>query len=429
MSPYFTSYKNILTIVPKQMASSQNDNALNVNADSQCRVYVLAEREFPSGNAGGTRVRYLAKTLQLMDYEVIIFSLGINNPQDINENLNGYVFDGIQYENYPFNNGYARFIRRYFFSGFYAINALKRFSKRRLGKDIVIVYTSNALYALVVFLFTRNRYTVWMDVVEWFQVNQFKYGRLNPKFWLYRLCFSTLYPATKRVITISSMLGTEFNRKGCKTILMPSLYDSDLGNNMNIGNDLSKIHLIYSGNPGQKENLLSMFRAIYELPEDSRNRFRFNFTGVRKDEIAKLLKTDKWLLEELSGQLIFHSWMKYEDLLLVYSRMHFLYFVREPSVTNIANFPTKLPELMAFGVVPLTTQVGDYGRYLIDGVNSVVIQDGESLSCRNALDRILLMTPSEFLDLRSEAKKTCKDNFDFRSQAMRMKQSGFRFEL
>lgn len=400
-----------------------------VHASKRIRVYILAEREFPSGNAGGTRVRYLAKTLQRMGYEVIVFSLGENNDKDYVVSVNGFIFDGIQYENYPLSKGIEKFFRRYIFSGLAAIAKLRCFGKGRPSKDIVIVYTSNALYALPVLLYVRKKYAVWMDVVEWFQEEQFPNAKFNVKYWLYRFCFVVLYPATRQVIAISSLIESEFKRRGCKTILIPSLYDAHLGDGYPPPSASDTINLIYSGNPGTKENITSMFKGLIEVPVASRERFKFHFTGVTRREISKLLGSEFHLLDMLQGIVIFHAWMAYQDLLKLYAEMHFLYFVREPTVANLANFPTKLPELMTFGVVPLTTRIGDYGKYLIDGVNAIVINDCDHLTCRDALNRVLSLTPSQCLQLRSGAKECVRENFDFRAQATRIERSGFQFGL
>lgn len=381
------------------------------------RVYFLAEREFPSGNAGGIRVQYMAKALQLLGYEVIVISLGDNNAQDYVKELNGFVYDGIQYENYPLYKGIKRFFRRYIFSGLAAIAKLKRFSNLRTSKDVVIVYTSNALYAMTVLFYLRHRYSVWMDVVEWFQKENFNYQRLNIKYWLYRFCFNVLYPATKQVIAISSLIENEFKCKGCKTILIPNLYDTSIGDRYSTSHNYDIINLIYSGNPGIKENLSSMFKALIELPETYRLRYKFHFTGVRKEEVLKLLGQEAPLLQGLKEILIFHSWMEYENLLAFYSKMNFLYFVRDPTTPNLANFPTKLPELMTFGVVPLTTQIGDYGKYLVDGVNSILIDNSHYLTCKESLLRVLSLSPSQIQQLSAGAKKCAKENFEYRVRA------------
>ncbi len=385
------------------------------------RVYFLAEREFPSGNAGGTRVHYLAKALQLLGYEVVVLSLGDNNPQDFIRDINGFVHDGIQYENYPLSKGVIKIFRRYIFSGLATIYKLKHFSKSRPNGDIVIVYTTNAIYALTVLLYVRRRYSVWMDVVEWFQAENFRNRRYNIKYWLFRFCFSVLYPASRQVIAISSLIESEFRRKGCKTILIPNLYDTHIGDRYSPSLDYNTIRLIYSGNPGKKENLSSMFKSLLALPNASRMRFHFHFTGVRKDEVKKLLGKESYLLDRLQDTLIFHPWMAYDDLLWLYADMHFLYFVRDPTVANLANFPAKLPELMTFGVVPLTTRIGDYGKYLIDGVNSILINDSNYKTCRDALERVLKHTPAQINNLRAGAKESVRENFDFRVFATNIK--------
>lgn len=387
-------------------------------------MYILAEREFPSGNAGGTHVRYLSKALQCIGHEVIVLSLGENDERDYVKSIDGYVYDGIQYDNFRLSKGIARFFRRYVFSGVATVAKLKRFRKSRRGRDIVIIYTSNALYAVPVLLYTRNKYSVWMDIVEWYQKEHFPNAVVNIKYWLYQFCFYVIYPATRKVIAISSLIQSEFMRRGCTTILVPNLYDTRLGDGKFLSDDFSTIKLIYSGNPGRKENIVSMLKALVELPAGTLDRFQLHFTGVKAHEIVKLLGEESHLLESLRDKLIFHPWMNYEDLLELYTGMHFLYFVREPTISNLANFPTKLPELMTFGVVPLTNPVGDYGKYLTDGIDSILIRDSSYQSCRDALDRVDRLDADQLTRLRNGARECARGKFDFRIYGPKIKSAG-----
>lgn len=390
------------------------------------RIFILAEREFPSGNAGGTRVRFMAKMFQLLGFEVIILALGDNSKLHYDVTRNGYYFDGIQYYNSPVSGGgVRRFIDRYLLSGPRTIRALKRMgfhSDCNDNKDVVIVYTTNAIYGAIVLNYVAKRYSVWLDVVEWFQKENFALGILSLKYWLYQYCLNYLYPKTRQVIAISSVIEREFSRRGCKTVTIPCLYDSSLGMRYaRAGYSSSKVRLIYSGNPGMKENLAVMFRALVVLSVEERARFELNFTGVSASVIRKLLGRDSYLLAAVSDMVIFHPWLDYDDLLKLYADMHYLYFIREPFLWNLANFPMKLPELMSLGVVPLTTKIGDYGVYLKDNVNSILVSNSDVSSCRNALLKAASLSHEEFSMLSEGAKKCANENFDYRSFGGKMR--------
>ncbi len=387
------------------------------------RVFILAEREFPNGNAGGVRVHYMARAFQENGYEVMVLSLGCNKPDHYDEKFQGYFYDGIRYDNYFLGRGILRKIRRFITSGINAVYKLRKYTKNSKEKNIVVVYTSNAIYASFVLFFARKNNIIWMDVVEWFQKEQFKKYKVNVKYWLYQFCFNKLYPATGRVITISSLLEKKFKSLGCKTILLPSMYDTQINSEL-LRDDRKQemgLSLIYSGGPGQKEKLFVMLSALRDLPADKRDRIEFHFTGVKKAVIKKLLLENWVLLDELAEHLIFHNWMKYDELIFLYQKMDFLFFIREATIFNVANFPTKLAELMSYGVVPLTTNVGDYGALLTNGVDSIIAQNSSIAECKAALNRVLELDRKEIDRLSENAKESARRKFDYRVYAGRLK--------
>lgn len=50
--------------------------------------------------------------------------------------------------------------------------------------------------------------------------------------------------------------------------------------------------------------------------------------------------------------------MKYGELIGLYQEMHFLLLARGVSQMTLANFPSKVPETMCFGIVPIVSEVG-----------------------------------------------------------------------
>jgi len=389
---------------------------------SKKRIFILAEREFPSGNAGGTRVRYLAKMYQEIGYSVFVISLGQNKAEDLDPQFGGYHCDGVQYFNAPIGVGPRRFVDRYLLSGLRALRILRMQGKPR-PRDTIIIYSTNAIYCFVVLIAVRKTYRVWMDIVEWFQSDNFRLGRWDPKFWLFQVCFQLIYPSSGRVIAISETIQRHFAELGCKTIVIPCLYETDLGANSPRSPQLQeRIRLIYSGNPALKESLAVMLEALVALPEVTRERFEMHFTGVSAKKLSVLLGERAHLLCDFGNNLIVHPWMTYDALLDLYRRMNFLYFIREARSLNLANFPMKLPELMSIGVVPLTTRVGDYGTYLADGENSIISAGADVDSCVEALMRLASMSPDEFQTMSEGAIRTVREHFDYRMFARKNRQ-------
>src|SRR5690606_29759546 len=116
---------------------------------------------------------------------------------------------------------------------------------------------------------------------------------------------------------------------------IPSLYDAQVGEACTASSSSGAINLIYSGNPDQKEEFPVMLKALLALPADARRRFKFHLTGVSRKTLETSLGVEAVLLNQLGDALVFHPWMPYEDLLRLYSSMHFLYFVRRPTLSNM----------------------------------------------------------------------------------------------
>jgi hypothetical protein len=382
------------------------------------RILLVAERKFPDGDAGGVRVRYMAKMFQAQGLEVLVLSNGVNNHSDFNSKTNKYIFDGITYINNYSNTKKLSFVKRYIYSGIKTANNVKKI-RDACYNDVIVLYSTNLIYCILILLKLRKyNYCIWMDVVEFFHRSSYRYGVFNPRYLLYRICLYFIYPRYKRIFSISSYIERKYKIMGCKVVRMPPLYEYKSEKihykNRNIS---AKIKLIYSGNPGRKENLKIMLGALNELPHNVKIKYEMHFTGVSKGQIKTLLGDESRILQSLDDVLVFHSWMSYDALQDLYLDMNFLYFIRDANESNLANFPMKLIELMSFGVVPFVSEVGDYGRMLSSGVDSIVVDNISKSSTIGALIYISKLSNNDYSKLSWGAFNYGKKYFDVNSFA------------
>ena len=94
--------------------------------------------------------------------------------------------------------------------------------------------------------------------------------------------------------------------------------------------------------------------------------------------------------------------------------MDFLYVAKLENTVNIAGFPSKIPEMMASGVVPIINRIGDIIDYLSDGADSIIYENANTEDCRNALLRVAELTDEEISLMRRNARNTACSSFDYR---------------
>ena len=116
----------------------------------------------------------------------------------------------------------------------------------------------------------------------------------------------------------------------------------------------------------------------------------------------------------LQNTVVYHNRLEYMDLVALYRDMHFLLLIREKNQQMLAGFPSKLPETMAFGIIPIATSMGDYAEYYLkDGVDSLLIYEPGIEACAAAISRGLTLSPEAIRNMSFAAYTTAKERFDY----------------
>lgn len=379
------------------------------------RVFICVDSQFPYGTAGSNYVRYLALALLESDWKVIVIGMGNDREEDYYQQKQSYYFKGIEYSNI-FEKKSPKHMLQHLFYSKYITEKLNSYSITE--NDYFILYSGNGYSSMIEGI--RRNYQYIPDnhfsicAVEWFQPFQFKYGRLDPKYLLWNYTFLKVMPKIKKIIPISRNLERHFFQYGCETFLMPMMSDSESGmlpsrNNSDIR------QFIYPGNGIKKDSFLSMFQALRSLSEDDLNQIRFHITGTSKQNIKRDLGRNGYLLNELKDVLIFHDWLEYDELLSLYKKMDFLLLAREKNIVTISNFPSKVSELMNYGIIPVCSDVGDYTElYLTDGEDSIIFEGDSKQACKQAIRDAISLTPEKLQSMKENARKCVEENFDYR---------------
>lgn len=379
------------------------------------RLFILTNDPVPFGTANANYIRNFAKAVAITGMEVIVIGM-----KAASENLEFYHSDSvgkIQFWNFnESKDGGKNYLNAYFNYKIKYQNALKHFGAGK--NDYIIVYTTEldtAKAAIGYSLVPRNHKA--FCEVEWFQPYQYKYGQLNLLYILWKIGFYYRMQKFCKAIPISVNLEQLFIKKGCKTIVVPALVDTD-DMRAKRKNDEKYIHFIYPGSASDKDSFPCMIAAFKKLELEKRKKVKFHLTGsMTYEKLIKILGDSGEDLKDLKNNLVFHGWLKYDDLMDLYGKSDFLLIARARNIVTLSNFPSKVPEMMSYGVVPVCSNVGDYTeRYLRDGVDSIQFEEDSINSCKEAICRAIeIKNSSKFVKMQRAARKTAVESFDYRN--------------
>lgn len=380
------------------------------------RIFLCAERFFPRGDAGANRVLYIAKALQNQGWNVIVLSIGKNDENSFNGT--GYFYEGIQYENIVCNtNGKIQKVERLLFNGNKTVALLKKHGLTNMDK--VYIYSSTAPYTSAVLQYAKKcGAPVAVDVVEWHQPFQFRYGKIDPRYKSFMKCFNKLFVEAGNVIAISNLLKQHFKENGCNVLKMPIFIepkDSYVYEPMK-----NRLNLIYPGNPYRKDSLETMLDALELLSEEEQSRVCLHLTGVTRHMLEQSVPGKEHLLDMNCVQI--HGWMKYKDLMELYKSIDFALIARPDNTVTWANFPSKVPELMNRGIPVIITPVGDIREYLKEDRDSIFIGDFTGEACAKAIRKCLSKEKSEKEEMHKTAFESARMTFDYRKSEMQLNQ-------
>lgn len=360
------------------------------------RVLICFDNSFPRAGASSNYVEYLGLALLNAGYEVIVVGMDERGKGDAGIFK---AYKGIRYvllgKNHWRKNLYS-----------YLLN----FDFK--PDDFVIVYTFKLrTIEPVLKLSKRREVKMAVCVVEWFRRVQLgKSLRGYVRYFFYWIFFYIVLPRAGNIIPISRHLEEHFKNVKCHTLLMPILM-SNASDSERKPHD-QPLNFIYSGYSWEKDCLDKVFKAIFRLPERDRNIIHYHICGMKESEFRQCLGNDDDLVERALAITTLYPWMEFEEYEKLLDTMDFVIIARKVNRTSLSNFPSKVPEMMAHGIIPVASRVGDYtDLYLEDGVDSLIFDGCETEACERAILRALHLSHSAREQLSQNAKKTVDEKF------------------
>lgn len=381
------------------------------------RVFICSRQRFPRGGAGANYIQYLGLALKEAGFEVVIVT-PCGRPECCEQVNDRLVFKGIEVV-IPSqgNNKLLQKLENRCAAWLPYKRVIEAF--RPTGEDIVLLYSSDNALVVGLRRFAANRgmKTV-ITPVEYYMPSSFPGGEKGMAYKRYCRLVDREIPKFDVVLPISNYLAQVYRERGKECRVIPIMADVDEFNETFQKDFSGKHKLVFPASGAMKDNVEAMFLSLSELDEDLLGNIEFHITHFRngRERVQAIFDAmenprKKALLE---NALVYHERLEYGDLVELYRDMHFLLLIREKNQQMLAGFPSKLPETMAFGIVPIATEMGDYAQfYLRDGVDSILIREQGVEACTAAIARALRMDDEALRQMSYAAYTTARERFDY----------------
>ena len=379
------------------------------------KILYIGNFAFPDGNASGARVLGNGYLLKKLGLEVSF--IGLENKLSHNSNLEKTEkkFDSFLHYSLPYPvgiKGWLAYKKRF--------NEVSVLIKKQNVKAIILYGspTISLFGRLIRKWCNKNNVILIVDVVDWLSA-----GSGSPFYRAVKYIDTTyqkriLNASADGLITVSTYLSNYYNRKGCKTVIIPPLVSPLKYKNLVKTYEQHNVKkLIYVGQPfptdgrivkkaSFKDRLDKVISILYELKEEM---FIFNIFGLTKEQYLKVIYWHKEMLEILKEKVIFHGYIKNSDAIIRISEADFTVLFRDNNRMTKAGFPTKFVESISCGTPIITTKTSDLADYLENGKNGFFVNINNVNKLTIRMKEILQLDKENLVDM----KKHCIENPKF----------------
>lgn len=370
------------------------------------RVFIICNCKFPRGGALSNYIQYLSSAILLAGYETIIVS-------DINSEYILFQKGLVKYDEHNIecimvsNNKFVKHIQ--YRTGFICerFKILRKYNI--LSSDVLIVLGQNEIFFNKLLKYRdKIGFKIIGGLLEMFAQEDFNNGIGEYK--KYNYILENIFPQFDAIMPISTYIEKHYKEKGVKTFCFPIMADSE---EFEVKEKvLDKYRFVLPANGKMKDALYEMLVAFSSLSNAELMHIELHTCGIKDFVVKEMLNSVQY--DKLQPILHVHSWMKYDELIELYQNMNFLILARKTSQMTLANFPSKVPETMGFGIVPVVSEVGDYTKYYLqNGVDSIFIDGYSPENCLLAIRKAINLSKHEYIQMSKNAIYCVKTKFDY----------------
>lgn len=370
-------------------------------------ILVLTINKFPNKDAGAVRQFSFCQLLKELGYKPFVLCMGDST------NFEERDYEGVGYTS--FRGGSTNIVARF-------LNFLNfRNRLRHYLYTCDIEYTAILVIDIPVnALFFVRRYgrkrgiTLLHDSVEWYSKEQYKLGRFAASYVL-KDCYNRYWINKDfRVIAISKFLKNHFESRKLRTVYIPVVLDI-LNMTYNKVIDSSKLTLMYAGAPHNKDYLKEIVEGFSLIEAEARCNVELRIIGVTREQLITTCHVNINDLNMLQGSIKLLGRVSRDQVIKNLGEADFTVLMRSPVLRYAkAGFPTKVVESLASGTPIMCNLTSDLGDYLVDGVNSIIVDDCSPQAFAESIKRALTLSVMKKKAMYQAARDCAEINFDFR---------------
>jgi glycosyltransferase involved in cell wall biosynthesis len=379
------------------------------------RIAFAGDFKFPTGDAYSPRAVGIGKILRLEGYETCY--QGVNSNHDTSDDASPY--QGFQYKNFqPIKSAASPLfrIKSTLFSGY--LSAARLASGQGDYSHVILKSCHGHYLYPFLSMARRKKWSLLVDVVEWYDYSHLPYGRIGPLALDVHLAMTQLIPKASGVIAISTYLEDYYKQRGVRTIRIPQIVDLDEAKwNFSIPEsfDPTSLNLVYAGVPGKKDLIGNAIRGLKVLSAQG-VRIKLHLFGPTRNDVKSCLNADAGLVDELDGNaIIFYGRISQEEIPRLLAKGDYSLLIRPNERYAKAGFPTKLVESFAAGIPMIANLTGDIGMYLHDGITGFALEDWSQEAFVAKIKEVVLLPRDRRIQMRQAAKTECWRSFEYRN--------------
>ena len=278
-----------------------------------------------------------------------------------------------------------------------AIRCLKRLLKTEHYDGLILYNTPITTAKKAQKLCRKNGIAIFGDVTEWYDLNPSKGLASYSYAWLVDRRIRFFDPKCDGIIAISPYLENYYRGK-VPVFNLPPVFEGE-GHPNSSQNQCPGF--LYAGSPSKKDDLYTFLEAVKEINCEQ--------VRVEMTVIGAPIPSDKEQLAEKGIQ--FHSRMPHEAILEALGTHDFSVLLRPKARYAMAGYSTKVAEALHNGTPVFCNEIGGADVDIRDGFNGIKLCSMDIEAVKEALLRVIQMTPEEMTEIKRNAFGFGRDKY------------------
>lgn len=234
---------------------------------------------------------------------------------------------------------------------------------------------------LCLFLLREKPIRTYLELCEWFPAGHFKGGYASWRFYDAVFVRNLIAKKVDGVICISRDICHKAGHIGVvRRLIIPSMIlpresALDCLKQKEVNNRGKKVFsLTYSGKGKDEDGLLIIIEALNLLLMRGYN-VELRISGPLSDESIRnqLSYLSNQMYDELHSRIFYDGWLSRTEYIKFIEYADCFILPRPESQITRANFPTRLPEFLSFGIPVIIGSAGDVGELLKDRYDAILL--------------------------------------------------------